>query len=47
MHPWILKSVTVMQPVILPLFNWIGHICINVEMDVEHILLKRQDPDKN
>jgi hypothetical protein len=35
-----------MQPVMLHLFNWIGHIYINVEMDVVHMLLKRHD-DKN
>jgi len=46
MHPWNWVSVTFMQPVILPLFNWIRHIYINVEMDVVHVLLKRQDPNK-
>jgi hypothetical protein len=47
MHPWNWISVTFMQSVILPLFNWIGHIDINMEMDVVRMLLKRQDPDKN
>jgi len=47
MHPWIWISVTFMQPVILPLFNWSSHIYINMEMDVVHLLLKRQDPDEN
>jgi len=32
MHPWIWISVTFMQSVILPFFNWIGHIYINMEM---------------
>jgi hypothetical protein len=37
----------ILQPVILPLFDWISHMYINMEMDVVHMLLKRQDPDKN
>jgi hypothetical protein len=47
MHAWKWISGTFIQLVILPLFNWIGHIYIQMEVDVVNMWLKRQDADKN